>query len=522
MDKNDFSNQKCPVNEDDLGADTIGDGNITEETALIERWTEENITPNRTVDENFHSQPHSAHFQNSEQLKSAFAAYEAQQLQKLKEDNVLGVVNFEFVNGSMSNTLGEGNLVSPDICNENIAVEETPTSTLDGIDLRMNLNNPLKLANSVVDDGVKVNKHQSLSEQIAGVLSKTVDVLDNGDFVRNPSDKMLDIKIDSGSANKPTYLTPEHTADSSVDNEISSLREQLQSILLEKRDMQTHMQQQASSILHFKAYCQSLTTKLEVADAKAEEERSEAAITLEKEVGVLNDQLKSHVDSLRILVEEKTSLEKSSHLSKKLLVEKEDQIRTIQEELRFAQNAKADAELLANNSDSVDKTVIEALRRELNEQRQTIADLSQEVAEHSSKFLAKEQEVTALLLQQAQLKSKHEMAELNLQQLRVASSNNNTNVEACDKKDNGSAHPNGIQSSQESNAHDNIVRLKRENETQLKRIKELTLYIQQATEDREQIIHQYTSYSQQLTSQIETLTNSLNDTKMANHNIACR
>ena len=128
-----------------------------------------------------------------------------------------------------------------------------------------------------------------------------------------------------------------------------------------------------------------------------------------------------------------------------------DQISTLQEELRTAQNAKAEAELLANNSDSVDKTVIEALRQEGKEQKQTvittekpeiiilplklvlinlgsterncaihsnhisvhviysvvqIADFSQEVAELSSKFLAKEQEVSALSLQLAQSNSK--------------------------------------------------------------------------------------------------------------------
>ena len=64
-------------------------------------------------------------------------------------------------------------------------------------------------------------------------------------------------------------------------------------------------------------------SKLEAAEAKLEAERSEAAITLEKDVGVLRDQLKSHVDSLQILVDEKTSLEKSAQLNKKLLLEKE-------------------------------------------------------------------------------------------------------------------------------------------------------------------------------------------------------
>ena len=39
-------------------------------------------------------------------------------------------------------------------------------------------------------------------------------------------------------------------------------REELEAMKSEKKDMQTHMQQQASSILHFKAYCQSLVSHL--------------------------------------------------------------------------------------------------------------------------------------------------------------------------------------------------------------------------------------------------------------------
>ena len=48
------------------------------------------------------------------------------------------------------------------------------------------------------------------------------------------------------------------------------------------------------------------------------------------------------------------------------------QIATIQENLRIAEIAKADAEVLANNAGSVDKTVIETLRRDAREQKQMV------------------------------------------------------------------------------------------------------------------------------------------------------
>ena len=55
-----------------------------------------------------------------------------------------------------------------------------------------------------------------------------------------------------------------------------------------------------------------------------------------------------------------------------------------------------------------------------------------------------------------------------------------------------------------------ISRLSSENEEHVKRVEELTAYIQRASQDREQIIQQYTSYSQHLTAQIETLTQQVN------------
>ena len=64
-------------------------------------------------------------------------------------------------------------------------------------------------------------------------------------------------------------------------------------------------------------------TKLEAVEALRQEERTEAETSLQITVGGLKDQLKSHVDSLGILVEEKSSLEKSVQLHKKHLQEKE-------------------------------------------------------------------------------------------------------------------------------------------------------------------------------------------------------
>ena len=67
-----------------------------------------------------------------------------------------------------------------------------------------------------------------------------------------------------------------------------------------------------------------------------------------------------------------------------------------------------------------------------------------------------------------------------------------------------------------------ITRLTNENEEHVKRVAELTAYIQQASQDREQIIQQYTSYSQQLATQIETLTQQLHSKALEVNNFSTR
>ena len=65
------------------------------------------------------------------------------------------------------------------------------------------------------------------------------------------------------------------------------------------------------------------TSKLEAAEAKLVAERNAASVSLDKEVGLLKDQLKSQLDSLQILVEEKSSLEKRLQESETLILQKE-------------------------------------------------------------------------------------------------------------------------------------------------------------------------------------------------------
>ena len=52
-----------------------------------------------------------------------------------------------------------------------------------------------------------------------------------------------------------------------------------------------------------------------------------------------------------------------------------DQIQTIQDELNKAQSAKSEANFAIDNSDSVDKSIIQALKNEGEDQKQTVENI---------------------------------------------------------------------------------------------------------------------------------------------------
>ena len=263
---------------------------------------------------------------------------------------------------------------------------------------------------------------------------------------------------------------------------------------------------------------------MEAAETKLSEANTEFDSKLESEKSAFAEQLKSHAESIQILVMEKTDLEGLLTKTQVALSSKDgknkktvfflakgksnfflnfaDEIAKLQEELKVFGEEKVERDVMKENLGSVDKTVIETLRRDCEKFERTVTDLNQEISELSSKFSAKEQQVQVLNGELAEAKSKLELAQVNLDQLRSAGSD---------------SKPDQINDQSEE-----VERLVRENQEHVKRVEELTAYIQKATQDREQIIHQYTSYSQQLTTQIQTLTSDLDDKKIANHTLACR
>lgn len=115
-----------------------------------------------------------------------------------------------------------------------------------------------------------------------------------------------------------------------------------------------------------------------------------------------------------------------------------------------------------------------------------------------------------------------ELAEVNLAQLRAANEARRQDQDVTDDSEEEAQITQAAFHKQLKDKEEEIIRLGLENEEHVKRVAELTAYIQQASNDREQIIQQYTSYSQQLASQIESLTQQLNVKAAENHSYATR
>lgn len=156
------------------------------------------------------------------------------------------------------------------------------------------------------------------------------------------------------------------------------------------------------------------------------------------------------------------------------------------------------------------------LRDERDKLKVDVIDYKQEVLEMRSKVEHFEKNGTLIAKQLLETAQKLELAEVNLAQLRAKNEENeaSNSQEAETKTSNDEALTVIIQ---EKDAE--LNKLTEENEKQGKQVAELSAYIHQASKDREQIIQQYTSYTQQLTCQIESLTQQLHE--KADETLAC-
>ena len=246
-------------------------------------------------------------------------------------------------------------------------------------------------------------------------------------------------------------------------------------------------------------------------------EKAEKRDFIEGESSKYTDELNSYKESLKMVISEKSEIEASMKQMQNTLKMKDGKIpkclvetittsHFLAVEITSLKQMLLDSEQRANeNLEKAEAAAMDTskvqemvqMKAQLQDAQMTSDELRHTVTELQSKLGVKERETTDLKAELDSSNAKLEMVELNLSQLRAATA--------------GSAPASGVAESEALNAKDaEIADLKTAVEEAKKREAELSAYIQSASVDREQIIHQYTTYSQQLTAQIESVTAQLN------------
>ncbi len=151
---------------------------------------------------------------------------------------------------------------------------------------------------------------------------------------------------------------------------------------------------------------------------------------------------------------------------------------------------------------------VAAVRRELEAKMVALGERDDELRELRSRLQAREEETIRLREELQEKGGRLEMAELNLAQLRGSTAEQTPATPPVVS----ASEANAEAERERAEKKDKVIRALEERNGELeKREAELTAYIQQAGQDREQIIHQYTTYCQQLTGQLEDASSQLTD-----------
>lgn len=235
---------------------------------------------------------------------------------------------------------------------------------------------------------------------------------------------------------------------------------------------------------------QSFNEQLLSVQEELSRERSSSSSARE-EMDRLKVQLASYKESTEIMVSEKSDQTKEIARFEALLKSKEVEVGNASKRASDMEKALLGIQSHQSEPDPLLVAEISRLEHEVKDYKILVHEKANDVSELQSRLVVKDRENEALEKQLSDKSAKLEMAELNLVQIRSASTPT-TSEERLKEKD------------------DAINKVEEEKAEMKKREEELTAYIRQAGQDREQIIQQYTAYSQQLTAQITSLTEQVN------------
>ncbi|OWF50521.1 golgin subfamily A member 2-like isoform X2 [Mizuhopecten yessoensis] len=231
---------------------------------------------------------------------------------------------------------------------------------------------------------------------------------------------------------------------------------------------------------------------------QVERERSAFDGKQRQEIGPLKEQLQVHIQTIGILVAEKTELQSQLNQSQKIAEQRFKEIEEYSGRLKASRQRVADLERDFSTSNNSSKKFeqnskdfskdVDRLKLELYKSNKTQEDLKQQCSELVEKLQAKASESTAMEQKIGDLTKRLEMSELYTQQLSSQGDSKQESLAIMDQ-------------------------LQREKELLASQVQEYSEAFQKACGERDQVADQYKSYidqlqqhSQQLTEQVTSLT----------------
>ncbi|XP_040583435.1 uncharacterized protein [Lepeophtheirus salmonis] len=237
----------------------------------------------------------------------------------------------------------------------------------------------------------------------------------------------------------------------------------------------------------YEIYCQTLSHQV----SSLQETVSQSQIIHKEEIEKIKNSYEDRINdlssSIQIYVSEKSELSLELEKTRKESVSQKEGIKSLEGKIEELISTKA-GEFEDTKKLEIKEEEVKVLQKELSDVNETVINQKHELSEITSKFKSKVDLAEDFERKYVDTKAQLEMTELNLSQMR-----NGNRDDLLLEKD------------------EEISKLNSEIESKDKRVSELTAYIQQSNGERDQIINQYTSYSQQLVAQIEALNKTLNE-----------
>nr|XP_022325623.1 golgin subfamily A member 2-like isoform X2 [Crassostrea virginica] len=235
----------------------------------------------------------------------------------------------------------------------------------------------------------------------------------------------------NGLISEPQSMEEEDNADSSyMETRNKELASQLQKQKEENHKLQKQVQQA-------REHAQSLQSQLD-------QEMETSTEKQRKEMGPLREQLQVHIQTIGILVAEKTELQSHLSQSQKIAAQRLSEIEDISSRLKTSRQRVGDLErslaTVNNSSQQFEKSSkefareVDRLKMDLHKSSKTQDDLQQQVEELGGELQSKKYECSQLEESVRDLRSKVEMAELYVQQSSGQDSNREQTLQAMEQQ----------------------------------------------------------------------------------------